>query len=70
MRFVVLDVHGDVLRSRVAARADHWMPSTLLDSQLATLEPLDPDEDGVTVPVGGPPDVVVGDVLVALDARV
>ena len=70
VRFVLLDVHGDVLRQRVATRPGHWMPSTLLDSQLATLEPLDPDEDGVTVPVGGPPDVVVGDVLVALDARV
>ncbi|ADG76080.1 carbohydrate kinase, thermoresistant glucokinase family [Cellulomonas flavigena DSM 20109] len=66
VRFVLLDVTGDVLRRRVATRTGHWMPPALLDSQLATLEPLAPDEDGVTVPVGGPPDAVAADVLTAL----
>lgn len=67
VRFVLLDVDGDVLRERVATRTGHWMPPALLDSQLATLEPLHPDEDGVTVPVGGPPDTVVTAALTALD---
>ena len=66
VRFVLLDVDGDVLRERVATRTGHWMPLALLDSQLATLEPLGPDEDGVTLPVGGPPDAVVTEVLAAL----
>ena len=66
VRFVLLDVHGDVLRERVARRTGHWMPTTLLDSQLATLEPLRDDEDGVTVPVLGPPRTVVADALDAL----
>ena len=70
VRFMLLDVDGDVLRERVARRTGHWMPPTLLDSQLAVLEPLDPDEDGVTVAVGGPPGAVAADALAALDGRV
>ena len=27
----------------------HFMPVSLLDSQLATLEPLDPDENGIVI---------------------
>ena len=34
-------------------RADHYMPASLLPSQLATLEPLEPDEPGVEVSVDG-----------------
>ena len=37
-RFVLLDVgHGELLR-RLTERSDHYMPVSLLDSQLATLE--------------------------------
>jgi gluconokinase len=45
------------------ARTGHFMPATLLASQLATLEPLGPDEDGVDVPVAGPPDAIVDEAL-------
>ena len=34
------------------ARTDHFMPSSLLDSQIATLEPPGPDEKVLTVDVG------------------
>ncbi|GIG41739.1 gluconokinase [Cellulomonas phragmiteti] len=68
VRFVLLDVPVEALRERIVHRAGHWMPPSLLESQLATLEPLRPDEDGVTVPVVGPPDVVVSDALAALTA--
>jgi gluconokinase len=46
-----LHVHGDraLLAERVAHRLGHFFPATLLDSQLAALEPLGPDEDGVVV---------------------
>jgi len=46
-----LHVHGDraLLAERVADRPGHFFPATLLDSQLAALEPLGPDEDGVVV---------------------
>ncbi|MFE2534772.1 gluconokinase [Streptomyces sp. NPDC059371] len=36
-------------RLRVARRAGHFMPAALVDSQYAELEPLRPDEPGLTV---------------------
>lgn len=50
--FLHLDVPAEVLRERLSARAGHFMPATLLDSQLATLEPLADDERGLTWPYG------------------
>jgi gluconokinase len=55
VRFVHLVVPAAELERRLAARQGHFMPATLLASQLATLEPLGADEDGVDVPVAGPP---------------
>ncbi len=48
-RFVFLEGSRALLESRVQHRAGHFMPASLLDSQLATLEPLAADEPGVTV---------------------
>jgi gluconokinase len=42
--FVFLDADPETIRPRLAARAGHYMPPALLDSQLATLEPPGPDE--------------------------
>ena len=39
----------DLIRERIEHRAGHYMPASLLPSQLATLEPLRPDEPGVAV---------------------
>ncbi len=39
VRFTWLDAPLDVLRRRLEARRGHFMPATLLESQLATLEP-------------------------------
>ena len=47
--FVQLNVDLPVLESRVAHRPGHFMPPTLLSSQLETLEPLEADEAGLTV---------------------
>ncbi len=46
-----LHVHGAraLLESRLSHREGHFFPAKLLDSQLATLEPLAADEDGVVV---------------------
>jgi carbohydrate kinase (thermoresistant glucokinase family) len=52
--FVHLDGTRELLAGRIAARTDHFMPSTLLESQLATLEPLEPDEAGLVMDVGMP----------------
>lgn len=47
--FVQLAVPADVLAQRVAAREGHFMPASLVPSQLAALEPLQPDEPGFVV---------------------
>lgn len=49
---VQVDVDPTVLRARLARRSGHWMPPELLASQLATLEPRQSDEAGLTVPAG------------------
>ncbi|SDB87302.1 gluconokinase [Sanguibacter gelidistatuariae] len=66
VRFVHLDVPAEVLAGRVEARADHFMPASLVTSQLATLETLGDDEDGVVVPMTGDPDAVTTAALAAL----
>ena len=47
--FCHLEADPAELARRTAHRAGHFMPGSLLPSQLATLEPLQPDEPGVTV---------------------
>jgi gluconokinase len=46
-----LHLHGQPaeLAARMTGRRDHFMPASLLASQLATLEPLQPDEPGAVV---------------------
>jgi gluconokinase len=63
--FVQLTVAEDLLSDRVSARTGHYMPASLVHSQVATLEPLD-DEPGITVSGAEPPDQVVEEVLAAL----
>lgn len=48
--FVQLSVDLPVLENRVAQRPGHFMPPSLLQSQLETLEALQPDEAGLIVP--------------------
>jgi gluconokinase len=54
--FVHLDGTRDQLAARMAARLDHFMPPSLLDTQLATLERLQPDEAGVVLDIAATPD--------------
>jgi gluconokinase len=49
--FIHLDGSPEMLRQRMEARAGHFMPESLLPSQLATLERLGPDEQGVTIDI-------------------
>ncbi|MGF0115863.1 gluconokinase [Promicromonospora sp. Marseille-Q5078] len=69
VRFVHLDGSPELLADRMAHRSGHFMPTTLLPSQLATLEPLEPDEDGITVDVAAPPQDVIDTVTAWLAAR-
>jgi gluconokinase len=61
--FVHLEAPSSVLRERIGGRSGHFMPASMLDSQLATLEPLEPDEPGSTVEALGTP-VQVADRLI------
>jgi beta-N-acetylhexosaminidase len=67
-----LHLHGskEVLAARMEIRTGHFMPAALLDSQLATLEELDPDEAGVIVDIASPVDQVVDEALIGLHAWV
>jgi carbohydrate kinase (thermoresistant glucokinase family) len=47
------------IAGRLAHRGGHFMPPSLLGSQFATLEPLQPDERGVVVDVRAPVDEVI-----------
>lgn len=53
--FVHLDGSRETIERRLTARVDHFMPSGLLDSQLATLERLEPDERSLVVEIGPAP---------------
>lgn len=55
LTFVHLNPPRDVVRVRLTARRGHFMPASLLDSQVEALEPLHPDEPGI---------VIEGDLLV------
>lgn len=67
VRFVHLAGTRAAIAERVAHREHAYMPASLLDSQFADLEPLQPDEPGIEVDVLRPPDEVVADVLCRLD---
>lgn len=66
--FVHLTVPATVLADRLQHRQGHYMPASLLESQLATLE-LGADEPGSTVPGDVPPSEVAAEVLDALRAH-
>ncbi len=64
--FAFLDVSREVLTERLGERPHDFMPASLLDSQLATLEPLGPDENGASVDANATLEEVVSSVLARL----
>lgn len=70
LQFVFLDGDADLIARRMAARSGHYMPTTLLQSQLQTLERPGADEaDVVRLDVGPPVTEVVDAAVQALLAR-
>jgi gluconokinase len=49
VRFLQLAVDKEAARQRVAARASHFMPAALVDSQFCDYEPLQRGEPGIVV---------------------
>lgn len=64
--FVHLAVPPAVLEARMRARQAHFMPVSLLASQLATFEPLGPDEPGIAIDASGEADAVVSELAEVL----
>lgn len=67
--FAELDGDRALLAARMAARPGHFMPVSLLDSQLATLEPLRAEEDGLRLDVARPPAELAEAIVGAVRAR-
>lgn len=63
LRFAHLDGSRELIAARLGARKGHYMPSSLLDSQLRDLEPLQADEAGLRLDVSLTPDELVDAIL-------
>ena len=61
----LVHLHGSraLLAARLAARRDHYMPASLLDSQLATLQVPEPEEDALRVDISQDVDTIVTIIL-------
>jgi gluconokinase len=66
VRFCHVMADPALIDERVQHREGHYMPASLLPSQLATLENLETDEPGLTVSAAGEPGEVLHSALVAL----
>jgi gluconokinase len=70
-RVVFIHLHGDaaLLNQRMQGREGHFMPPTLLPSQLATLEPLtvaELDAGSLRLDITQAPEDLIGEILAAL----
>ncbi len=63
VRFVFLRGERPTLDERLAARRGHFMPASLLDSQLATLEEPAPDEGAWVYDISQSPGAIVADLV-------
>jgi gluconokinase len=66
VRLVFLKGDRDLIARRIAARADHFMPTTLLDSQFTTLEEPQADERAIVVSIVPHPREIVEAIVRAL----
>jgi carbohydrate kinase (thermoresistant glucokinase family) len=63
VRLVYLKGSPDLIRRRMASRRGHFMPSSLLDSQFATLEEPSPDENPIVVDIAAEPSQIVQEII-------
>lgn len=63
VRFCQLEASNSTLRARLEGRRDHYMPASLLPSQLEALQPLEDDEPGGRVNAEGDVPAVLRRVL-------
>lgn len=59
LQFLHLQGDAALLAERLAQRSGHYMPASLLPSQLSTLEPPQADEDALVLDITRPPESIV-----------
>ncbi|NNG35179.1 gluconokinase [Nakamurella sp. DB0629] len=67
--FVLLAGDANRIGRRMAMRTGHYMPTSLLDSQLSILEPPGQDERAVVVDIDRPPAAIAAEVVTRLALR-
>jgi ribose 5-phosphate isomerase A len=68
VRLVYLRGGRDLMAEHLAGRSGHFMPPSLLQSQIDTLEEPGPDEEPLTVDAGHPADQVAAEIIRLLSA--
>jgi gluconokinase len=63
LQLVHLQGSRELLAARMAVRSGHYMPASLLDSQLATLQPPGDDESPLRFDVALSPDAIVAAIV-------
>ncbi len=66
LRFVYLGGRAELLAARMGARQGHYMPASLLQSQLNTLEPPGADEEALWADIVTPPEQIAADAAAQL----
>lgn len=68
VRFIFLRGEPELISARLRGRKGHFMPPSLLDSQLSTLEEPSPDEDVWVVDISESPDKIVASLVARASA--
>lgn len=67
--FVYLEGSRELISRRMHERTGHFMPTSLLDSQFATLEVPGKDENAITVAIDAPLEKIVADITSRFEER-
>ncbi|KAL5004667.1 hypothetical protein ScPMuIL_018123 [Solemya velum] len=68
--FVLLKGSEETIRTRMESRHGHFMPLSLLQSQLETLEEPCPPENFITVDINNSKELIVDDIISKLSIRI
>jgi gluconokinase len=63
LKFIFLSGPGTLIAKRLANRSGHFMPPSLLDSQLAALEEPTPDENAWVCDIAKAPEELVAEII-------
>ncbi|OBQ97342.1 gluconokinase [Mesorhizobium sp. AA23] len=67
--FIYLDGSRELISRRMSERTGHFMPTSLLDSQFATLEVPGKDENAIAVAIDAPLEKIVADITSRFEER-